>query len=94
MILNFKLRVAPLPATRWLAVLCMTLLAPVVVAAAAAAATTTEAGDAAHVVERRQFSEALDALNAGDDKRYNALRTSLANYPLRDYLEYERKSVV
>ncbi len=68
----------------------MGLLAPVVVAATAPAATTVESGDSARVVERRQFSEALDALNAGDMKRFTALSTALADYPLYEYLEYER----
>ncbi len=90
MMLNFKLRAALLSKTRWMTVLCMTLLAPVVVAATTPAAMTIEAGDTALAVEREQFSQALDALNAGDMKRFDALNTALANYPLRDYLEYER----
>ena len=90
MMLNFKLHAASLPATRCVLALCMGLLAPVAVSATTPAATTVESGDSVRVIERRQFSEALDALNTGDMKRFTALSAALADYPLYEYLEYER----
>lgn len=76
--------------TLCLLLLCMAYRAPVAVAATTPAATTVESGNAARDIEREQFSEALEALNAGDLQRFSTLSSALTDYPLREYLEYER----
>ncbi len=40
--------------------------------------------------QRLQFSEALDALAAGDQARFASLKAALSDYPLADYLDYEQ----
>ena len=61
------------------------------VVASVATAGDERSGDSGPMAEqRRQFTEALDALASGNQPRFASLKAALSDYPLADYLDYEQ----
>ncbi|ASJ75968.1 transglycosylase SLT domain-containing protein [Granulosicoccus antarcticus] len=94
MMFDFKRQMAFRPVTSQRLAACLLALASVSLAASGEATAQTagsvEAVDAVYAAEREQFTQALDALKSGQRSRFDALEVALADYPLREYLEYER----